>query len=350
MSEDLLLYAQLGYAEHIKRLVEGGVNPDWCREDGVTTLMVAALTGRVSIIEALLDAGASIDLQAPDGTTALLAATAFARTTREIAGIELLLARGANPNLFNDEGNDALMMTARHALYDAVVVLLRAGADPKRANRWGTTALMQAARGHLVETARVLVRAGADRTQVDERGMNASRYAHELGTPPSELDVLLQPAELGGGPAPGRKAARFEQTDFRLKLIGSWSQTSETEEPLELTELTGERQITVSVTHLPAELDADERHDAIARRVKEHQASLRSEAGELAFSKPRFAEASDAIQARFHGSGAAAFFAVCVYAAPLKFVTLTYRDHRTGLTEEARGRQASESVASFRVK
>ena len=57
-------------------------------------------------------------------------------------------------------------------------------------------------------------------------------------------------------------------------------------------------------------------------------------------------------QARFHGVSEAntSFFAVCVYAAPLKFVTLTYRDFRPNFTEEARGRQASESVASFRVK
>ena len=48
MSEDLLLYAQLGYADHIKRLVKEGVDPDWRREDGVTTLMITALTGRVA--------------------------------------------------------------------------------------------------------------------------------------------------------------------------------------------------------------------------------------------------------------------------------------------------------------
>src|SRR4051794_1328836 len=125
MSEDLLLYAQLGYAEHISRLVAEGTDPDWRREDGVTTLMIASLTGRIEIMEALIDAGATIDLQAPDGMTALLAATAFARTTREIAGIEVLLSRGADPNVANAEGNDPLMMTARHGLVDAVIVLLK---------------------------------------------------------------------------------------------------------------------------------------------------------------------------------------------------------------------------------
>lgn len=353
MSEDLLLYAQLGYADHISKLVAEGTDPDWRREDGVTTLMIASLTGRLTIMEALINAGATIDLQAPDGMTALLAATAFARTTREIAGIELLLGCGADPNLANSEGNDALMMTARHALYDGVLVMLKAGADPKRANRFGTTALMQAARGHLVETARVLIRAGADPMQKDERGLNAARYAKELGTPPPELESLLGPGELAGGSAAiSRQACRFDKADFRLKLIGSWSETSEADGVLDIVETTGERQIVVSVTHLPAELDADERHDAISRRVREHMGTLSQDAGECRFSEVRFAEASDAIQARFHGVSEAntSFFAVCVYAAPLKFVTLTYRDFRPNFTEEARGRQASESVASFRVK
>ncbi len=352
MSEDLLLYAQLGYADHISRLVAEGIDPDWRREDGVTTLMIAALTGRLTIMAALIDAGATVDLQAPDGMTALLAATAFARTTREIAGIELLLARGADPNLANAEGNDALMMTARHALYEGVLVMLKAGAEPKRANRFGTTALMQAARGHLVETARVLIRVGADPMQKDERGLNAARYARELGKPPPELESILGPGELGNAAATARQACRFDKTDFRLKLIGSWSETAETDEGLEIVETTGERQIVVSVTHLPTELDAAERHDAISRRVREHMSALGQDAGECRFSEVRFAEASDAIQARFHGvrDGNTSFFAVCVYAAPLKFVTLTYRDFRPNFTEEARGRQASESVASFRVK
>lgn len=353
MSEDLLLYAQLGYADHISRLVADGTDPDWRRADGVTTLMIAALTGRVAIMTALVDAGATVDLQAPDGMTALLAATAFARTTRDIAGIEMLLARGADPNLANVEGNDPLMMTARHGLVEGVIVLLKAGADPKRANRYGTTALMQAARGHLVETARVLLRAGADPTQKDERGLTAASYARELGKPPAELVAVLAPGELGGGSSMPRRTCRFDKNDFRLKLIGSWSESSETEDTIEILETTGERQIVVSVTHLPVELDAAERHDAIARRVREHVAQLRADNGDdCSFSEVRFAEASDAIQARFNGFAEAneAFFAVCVYAAPLKFVTLTYRDFRPNLSLEARGRQASESVASFRVK
>jgi hypothetical protein len=352
MSEDLLLYAQLGNADHIRRLVAEGADPDWRREDGVTTLMLAALTGRVEIVSALVDAGAAIDLQAPDGLTALLAATAFARTTRDIAGIELLLSLGADPNLANAEGNDPLMMTSRHGLVEAVIILLHAGADPKRANRYGTTALMQAARGHLVETARVLLRAGADRAQVDERGLSAATYARELGEPPAELTALLAPSALGASAELSRRVCKFDRDDFKISLLGSWNET-EGESVWEFTETTGERQIFVTVTHLPAELDTAERHDALSRRVGELTNELRAEGGGgTRFSEVRFAEARDAIQARFNGANAQAtlFFAVCVYAAPAKFVTLTYKDFRPNLSEESRGRQASESVASFRVK
>ncbi len=352
MSEDLLLYAQLGYADHIARLVAEGADPDWRREDGVTTLMIASLTGRLEIIEALVNAGASIDLQAPDGMTALLAATAFARTTRDIAAMELLLNLGADPKIANAEGNDALMMAARHGLVEAVIVLLNAGADPKRANRYGTTALMQAARGHLVETVRELLRAGADRSQVDERGLSAARYAREVGEPPAELTGLLAPSALGATTELSRRVSKFDRPDFKIALLGAWTE-SESNGVWEFTETTGERQIFVSVTHLPAELDADERHDALKRRIEEQIGGLREEGGsDTHFSEVRFAEARDAIQARFNGLTKAGdlFFAVCVYAAPSKFVTLAYKDFRPNLPEDSRGRQASESVATFRVK
>lgn len=360
MSEDLLLFAQLGFADHIGKLVEDGADPDWRREDGVTTLMMASMTNRLEVIDALLDHGATIDLQAPDGLTALLAACAGAKTTRDSGAIEKLIARGADPNLANREGNDALMLCARHGLIEAVIVLLEAGADPKRANRHGTTALMQASRGHLVETVRVLLRAGADRTQTDENGLTAARYARELGAPPLELEAMLAPGDLGASPELVRGVSRFDLPDFKLRLMGAWSESTGPDGVFELTETTGERQIHVEVIELPAELDADERHDALARSVREHRGALAAEAGvECRFSEVRLAEASGAIQARFSavaGSAAGAssgpdlFFAVCVYAAPRKFVTLTYRDYRPNLSEETRGRQASESVASFRVK
>lgn len=348
MSEDLLLHAQLGNADHIRRLVEEGVDPNWRREDGVTTLMIAALTGRLSIIEALVDAGATVDLRAPDGMTALLAATAYAHTTRDWSAIELLLSRGADPKLANSEGNDALMMAARHGLVEAVIALLKRGADPNRKNRYGTTSLMQAARGQLVETVRVLLRAGADRTLTDERGLTAAIYAREIGRPPEELAALLAPS--GQSDVKSRQVSKFAHDDFRISLLGAWSENA-TSAGWEFIDALGQRQIDVAVTALDEPLDEDARQEDLAVRIREHRSALRAtSATPWRFSEARFVQANDATQARFHGSCSAVFAAVCVYVAPSKIVTLTYRDFRPNLEDEARGRQATESVASFRLK
>lgn len=349
MSEDLLLYAQLGRADRIAKLVAEGADPDWRREDGVTTLMMAAMTGRLEVMSSLLDCGATIDLQAPDGTTALLAACAYARTTRDIAGVELLLARGANPNLANTEGNDALMLCARHGLVEGVVALVKAGAKPTQKNRHGTTALMQAARGHLVETVRVLIKAGADRGEVDESGLNASRYAYEVGPPPPELASMLAPSDLGSLEL-SHSVSRFSRPEFKIKLLGSWNET-EGDGEYEYLEVTGERQIVVTIVNLPEELDPDERQDAIGRKVRELNAAIREESSsECRFSEVRFLEADSTLQARWSATASDMFVAACIYAAPMRFVTLAYRDFRPNLSDETRGRQAGESVASFRVK
>lgn len=349
MSEDLLLYAQLGRVDRIAKLVAGGADPDWRREDGVTTLMMAAMTGRLEVMSSLLDCGATIDLQSPDGTTALLAACAYARTTRDIAGVELLLTRGADPNLANTEGNDALMLCARHGLVEGIVALIKAGAKPTQQNRHGTTALMQAARGHLVETVRVLLKAGADRGAVDESGLNASRYAYEVGPPPPELSIMLAPSDLASLEL-SHSVSRFSRPEFKIKLLGSWNET-ESDGEYEYLEFTGERQIVVSIVNLPEELDPDERQDAIARNVADLNARLRREAtGECRFSEVRFLEADQTTQARWSVSASDVFVAACIYAAPKRFVTLAYRDFRPNLSDETRGRQAGESVASFRVK
>jgi ankyrin repeat protein len=351
MSEDLLLYAQLGRADRIARLVADGADPDWRREDGVTTLMMAAMTGRLEVMSSLIENGATIDLAAPDGTTALLASCAYARTTRDISGMELLLARGANPNLGNTEGNDALMLCARHGLVEGVVALLKSGAKPQNKNRHGTTALMQAARGHLVETVRVLLKAGADRAQLDEGGLNASRYAHEVGAPPPELAMMLKPSDFGSLEL-SNSASRFDRPEFKIKLLGSWNET-ESEGEYEYLEVTGERQIVISIVNLPEELDPDERQDAIARNVSAMKGRTRQEAsGDVTFSEVRFLEADQTTQARWTAmsSDGNFFVAACIYAGPKRFVTLSYHDYRPNLSEETRGRQAGESVAKFRVK
>lgn len=349
MSEDLLFYAQLGHADHIARLIKEGADPDWCREDGVTTLMLAAFTGRTEIVAALLDHGATIDHRAPDGMTALLAGTSYAATTRDISCVELLVARGASTTLCNDEGNDALMIAARNGLVELVILMLKAGANPRAKNRYGSTALMQAARGHMVETVLILLRAGADRSQRDDQGLTAADYARDGGTPPPELAILSAADTIGPPPGSERQVTKFEHADFKMSLLGAWTEGL-VDGTWEYLELAGERQIDVRVDGRVGE--DDDQSERLTDAVRKEQRRLSEATGSCTFSEVRVVRARDTVQARFYGSEDASgvFFAVAIYAAPDKTLCMTYRDFRSAIGYEARSRQASESVASFRVR
>ena len=351
MSEDLLFAAQLGHADHIVTLIKSGVDPDWRRGDGTTTLMIAAFFGRVSIIEALLDHGASIDLRAPDGTTALMTATLYAQTTRDTSTMEALLIRNADPNLVNREGNGPLHRAARHGLLEAVELLLQCRADPNVQNKYGMTPLMQAARAHLVDTVRLLLRAGADPTIQNVAGRTALAGARELRNVPGELVTLLG-RDRSLRPIGMRDTVKFDRPEFKLALVGTWEEEIHGPEYL-YAEPSGERWIQVTVEPAREALAVDFRREALADEVAARkEAMLELAGGRATFSDVRVVVAGEIVQARFHGVDESrdGFFFVCVYGAMTKFVTLAYHDLRPRLTPEARGLQAEESVASFRVK
>lgn len=160
---------------------------------------------------------------------------------------------------------------------------------------------------------------------------------------------MLAPSELGSLEL-SHSVSRFSRPEFKIKLLGSWNET-EGDGEYEYLEITGERQIVVTVVNLPEELDPDERQDAIGRKVRELNASIRQEATtECHFGDVRFFEADGTMQARWVATSPEMFVAACIYAAPMRFVSLAYRDFRPNLNDETRGRQAGESVASFRVK
>lgn len=87
----------------------------------------AASEGRLADVRALLDRGASRDSEAVDGVT-----TALVGAAREghAEVVELLLQRGADPNLMDGHGRSALQC-ARENGHDAVAQLI-AGAGAKQ--------------------------------------------------------------------------------------------------------------------------------------------------------------------------------------------------------------------------
>jgi ankyrin repeat protein len=110
--------ASIGELRRVKRLLEGGVNPDSADEDGTTALMAATFAGQARVVRVLLDAGADPDIQDISGMTAMMNAV-IANGEMDIGGahpifveiIELLIAAGADVQLEDQDG----MTAAAHA-------------------------------------------------------------------------------------------------------------------------------------------------------------------------------------------------------------------------------------------
>ena len=97
--------------------------------------------------------------------------------------IQLLLDRGANPNLANFYGWTPLHWAARNGKGDIIQVLLHREADPDLANRYGWTPLHLAAEYGHKDVVQLLLKGGAERNKADVQGetplFNAARKGHK---------------------------------------------------------------------------------------------------------------------------------------------------------------------------
>ncbi len=178
---------------------------------GWTALMYAARQGSRAAIGALVDAGADLNGADPDGTTAL----GFAVINAHADAAELLLTRGANPNIGDRTGMTPLYAAVDlhtmqfgfgrpnlspnqvAASVDIVKALLAHGADPnarlssrilKRVYTGGdgrlgkgATPYMRAARAGDVPLMKMLLEAGADPALAQENGNSPLLLAAGLG-------------------------------------------------------------------------------------------------------------------------------------------------------------------------
>jgi ankyrin repeat protein len=162
----------------VKRFLDSGVDPDESDDNGSTPLMAASRFGYIGIAELLIEKGADINAQNSWGWTALQQAcngkidvikyllskganpnlndhdnisplfilSEFGDGEKEVEGIKLLIAAGANINnqcygtiLEEKKGATPLLVAAWNSRYNNVLELLRSGADPNICNISGRT-------------------------------------------------------------------------------------------------------------------------------------------------------------------------------------------------------------------
>jgi len=218
-----------GSAADVKKLLDGGFNPNSATTSGGTTALMMAAPDAEKM-RLLIDRGANVNARSETKYTALMVAAQYG--THSTAAIRLLLARGADasqsqgPPLFNADplflaaygGNaevlpdllkagaslngemrligtsnsDAISGAVRHGYLDVAETLVKLGAPVDRTDA-RITPLVKAVLGDQVEMATFLIAKGADVNHVDGNGMTPLLYAASIDFgSPAMVDMLLK--------------------------------------------------------------------------------------------------------------------------------------------------------------
>jgi len=159
--------------------------------DGWTALMNASNRDHIECVRALLQAGANPNIQDNDGDNALILAW-VSKNLHTGGCVRLLLQAGAKPNLQGKDGNTVLIMASGRGHTECVRLLLKAGANPNLQNIYGLTALMYACIWGRVECVRLLLHAGANPTLKNKK----NKTAYDLASNEDIKKLLLTAMNL----------------------------------------------------------------------------------------------------------------------------------------------------------
>ncbi len=161
--------------ELTKILLEAGADPKLEDDNGDPVMVHASDHDTIRVAQHLISQGHPIDARNSKGITALMRDAPYAKENDIQAKIDL----GANPNLIDSEGNTSLMIAAGSRNLAAMKTLVAAGADVDVQNVEGKNALMLAM-DELYNTAekapeavRILIAGGADLELRDQSGKTA---------------------------------------------------------------------------------------------------------------------------------------------------------------------------------
>ena len=199
--------AQARDAVAINAFFDAGINPNVQDADGRTVLIAAAARGDLETVNLLLARGVDVNVKDKRNYTALChaleamyeevvdallnqptldgncrglngrpALVAFVWRDNQ-ARVEKLLARGADVNAPDDDGDTPLHGAAQTGNVEIIRQLLDKGANPNAKNEQGGTPLMWAAVFGNEPAARLLLSRGADAAAKDNDGVTAAEWA-----------------------------------------------------------------------------------------------------------------------------------------------------------------------------
>lgn len=183
----LILAADQGDVDSVKKLIERGFDVNETTIEGVTALMYAASNGYLEIAEILISHGADVNAVPVNGITAL--SSACLNNHYKLA--LLLLQEGADTEISNNNLITPLLYAAAYDFFEITELLLMLGADPGHTDLEGATALHGAAIYARPDIAWLLVDYGADIDRRDDFGFTPLMMAVQLGRT-EMVDYLIE--------------------------------------------------------------------------------------------------------------------------------------------------------------
>jgi ankyrin repeat protein len=152
-----------------------------------TPLTLAFRRGNMEIAQLLIEKGADPNIRDSFGETALM----YAAGSGKMDMVTALLEKGADPNIKNNNGWSALWYAVRNK--NMVTALLEKGADPNSRDNDGWTALIFAANHGIMDMVKLLVENGANVNLRANNGSTALSLAYDKG----EMDIYRYLKEQG---------------------------------------------------------------------------------------------------------------------------------------------------------
>ena len=196
--------ASLGRVECLEALRQAGA--DWNVVDGANTSPLEAALRQPQALAWLLERGADPNLRDRHGNSALTVASRDGL----LESIELLLDSGADiERACAPKRLGALAMAATAGQPAAMSLLLARGADPDARDDQGQTVAIRAARGCAPKCMELLIQAGADLQAKDDEGLDALAWCRRTENDEGAAMILaaLEAAELEKSSAPGASRA-----------------------------------------------------------------------------------------------------------------------------------------------